>query len=630
MTTPDAIHEEEALGKAYDSRLMRRLLRYARPYRGLVFASLGLLMADGMLQLVAPALTQRVIDVAIPRNDIRLVATSAALFAATLLFQFAFTYGETMLTSLLGQRVMRDLRIEIFAHLQRLSISFFDRNPVGRLVTRVTSDVESLNELFTAGVVAGIGDLFTLLAISVAMLLVDARLALAAFAVIPGVLIASNVFRVRVRETYRDIRTRLARINAFLQERISGVRVVQLFSREASEARRFDALNRSHLDAHLRSVTVYALYFPVIEVLTTVAMATLIVAGASRVRNISISVGTVAAFLQLVRRFYQPLQDLSDKYNTLQQAMASSERVFRLLDTEAGDGRPATGDATADGVAPSARVISTVARRPSPAAGEGVTVTFDDVWFAYGLAHLAKGDAAPSEPEWVLRGVSFEVRPGETLALVGHTGAGKTTIVSLLLRFYDPQRGRILINGVDIRSMSLDELRGLIGYVQQDIFLFAGDIASNIRLSSPISDNDVVRAAERVGADRVIARLPKHYAYELGERGTSVSVGERQLLSFARAIAADPALLVLDEATSAVDSEIEAAIQQALEVLMRGRTTIAIAHRLSTIVGATEILVLHHGEVRERGTHRELLACGGLYQRLYRLQQGEMAAAAQA
>jgi len=602
---------------------MRRLLRYARPYRALVLGSLALLLADGALQLVGPALTQRVIDVAIPRGDTRLVVTSAALFAATLVFQFVFTYGETMLTSLLGQRVMRDLRIEIFAHLQRLSISFFDRNPVGRLVTRVTSDVESLNELFTAGVVAGIGDLFTLLAISVAMLIVDWRLALAAFAVIPGVLIASNVFRVRVRESYRAIRTRLARINAFLQERISGVRVVQLFSREATEARRFDTLNRDHRDAHLESVTIYALYFPVIEVLTTVAIAALIVAGSSRVRAASITVGTVAAFLQLVRRFYQPLQDLSDKYNTLQQAMASSERIFRLLDTER---EPGAGNREPN------VLESTVHRSlfPVPASRKGVTVTFDDVWFAYDLAHLAKGGDAPSEPEWVLKGVSFEARPGETLALVGHTGAGKTTIVSLLLRFYDPQRGRILVDGRDVREMPVDELRGLIGYVQQDIFLFAGDIASNIRLSSPLSDGDVERAARRVGADRVIARLPGRYAYELGERGTSVSVGERQLLSFARAIAADPALLVLDEATSAVDSEIEAAIQEALEVLMRGRTTIAIAHRLSTILGATEILVLHHGEVRERGTHRGLLARGGLYQRLYRLQQGEMAAAAQA
>jgi ATP-binding cassette subfamily B multidrug efflux pump len=604
---------------------MRRLLRYARPYRGLVIGALVLLLADGFLQLVGPALTQRVIDVAIPRRDSHIAITSAALFAATLLFQFLFTYGETMLTSLLGQRVMRDLRIEIFAHLQRLSVSFFDRNPVGRLVTRVTSDVESLNELFTAGVVAGIGDLFTLLAISVAMLVVDWRLALAAFAVIPGVVIASNVFRVRVREAYRSIRTRLARINAFLQERISGVRVVQLFGRERSEAARFDALNRDHLDAHLRSVRVYALYFPVIEVLTTVAMATLIVAGSSRVRAASITVGTVAAFLQLVRRFYQPLQDLSDKYNTLQQAMASSERIFTLLDTEQ---RQGTGD-RAQGT--NKHAASTDFPGPSPRSPvPAVTVEFRDVWFAYDLAHLAKGDATPGEAEWVLRGVSFTARPGETLALVGHTGAGKTTIVSLLLRFYDPQRGQILVNGVDVREMPLAELRGLIGYVQQDIFLFAGDVRSNIRLSSPLSDADVVRAAERVGAHRVIRRLPRDYAYELGERGTSVSVGERQLLSFARAIAADPALLVLDEATSAVDSEIEAAIQEALEVLMRGRTTIAIAHRLSTIVGANEILVLHHGEVRERGTHRELLARGGLYQRLYRLQQGEMAAAAQA
>jgi ATP-binding cassette subfamily B protein len=623
LTTPDLIHDEEALGKAYDGRLMRRLLRYARPYRALVIGSLVLLLADGFLQLVGPALTQRVIDVAIPRRDSRIAITSAALFAITLVLQFVFTYGETMLTSLLGQRVMRDLRIEIFAHLQRLSVSFFDRNPVGRLVTRVTSDVEALNELFTAGVVAGIGDLFTLLAISVAMLVVDWRLAIAAFAVIPGVVIASNVFRVSVREAYRAIRTRLARINAFLQERVSAVRVVQLFGRERSEAARFDALNRDHLEAHLRSVRVYALYFPVIEVLTTVAMATLIVAGSSRVRSASISVGTVAAFLQLVRRFYQPLQDLSDKYNTLQQAMASSERIFKLLDTESATGDTELGVARQQAALPRSRFPVSDSRR-------AVTVEFRDVWFAYDLAHLAKGDAPPAEPEWVLRGVSFIARPGETLALVGHTGAGKTTIVSLLLRFYNPQRGQILVNGIDVREMPVDELRGLIGYVQQDIFLFAGDVRTNIRLSSELTDADVVHAAERVGADRVIRRLPGGYAYELGERGTSVSVGERQLLSFARAIASDPALLVLDEATSAVDSEIEAAIQEALAVLMQRRTTIAIAHRLSTIIGANEILVLHHGEVRERGTHRELLARGGLYQRLYRLQQGEMAAAAQA
>src|SRR5215211_4213871 len=337
--SPHASDEDDQARKGYDRRLVRRLLVYVRPYRALVAGALALLMAEGLLQLVGPVLTERVIDVALPRRDAALAWHSALLYAVSLLIGFGCSYGETMLTTLLGQRVMRDLRQQLFEHVQRLSIGLYDRTPVGRLVTRVTSDVESLNELFTAGVVAGIGDLFTLLAISIAMLLIDWRLAIAAFAVIPGVVIASTVFRVHVREAYRAIRTRLARINAFLQERISGVRVVQLFSRERSEAARFDALNRDHLDAHLRSVTVYALYFPVIEVLTTIAMATLIVAGSSRVRAASITVGTVAAFLQLVRRFYQPLQDLSDKYNTMQQAMASSERVFRLLDTESGDGK---------------------------------------------------------------------------------------------------------------------------------------------------------------------------------------------------------------------------------------------------------------------------------------------------
>jgi len=615
MTAPATQpHEDDVLGKAYDRKLMRRLLVYTKPYRRLMYGAFALLCVEGGVQVVGPLLTRRVIDVAVPARDVGVVMTCTALLLVALIADFITSYGQTWLTSLLGQRVMRDLRMEIFEHLQRLSVSYFDRNPAGRLITRVTSDVETLNELFTSGVVAGLGDLFTLVAISVAMLLMDWRLALASFAVIPFVVLVSAAFRKGVRETYRDIRVRLARINSFLQERLTGMRIVQLFGQEKREAMRFDELNRSHLDAHLKSITVYALYFPAIELLTSIALAILIVTGASRVHANLLSVGTVAAFLQLVRRFFQPLQDLSEKYNILQTAMASSERIFTLLDTA-----PSVPDTAGPGILPASR---------------GVEVAFEDVWFAYDLAHMAKqkaGEAQEAAPvEWVLKGVSFTARPGETLALVGHTGAGKTTIVNLLMRFYDPQRGRIAINGVDIRTMPLEELRSLIGYVQQDIFLFAGDIASNIRLSSALTDGDVERAAQRVGADRVIARLPGRYGYELGERGASVSVGERQLLSFARAIAADPALLVLDEATSAVDSEIEAAIQQALEVLMRGRTTIAIAHRLSTIVSASEILVLHHGEVRERGTHRELLAHGGLYQRLYRLQQGEMAAAAQA
>jgi ATP-binding cassette subfamily B protein len=476
---------------------------------------------------------------------------------------------------------------------------------VGRLITRVTSDVEALNELFTAGVIAGVGDLFTLAVISVVMLVIDWRLALAAFAVIPFVLITSHVFRKNVRDVYRDIRTRLARINAFLQERLTGMRVVQLFGREADEARRFDEANRAHLDAHLRSIRIYALYFPAIEVLTSVALASLIVSGADRVAANTLTVGTVAAFLQFVRRFFQPLQDLSEKYNILQGAMASSERIFQLLDTE--PSVKERGTRTED----EPRRTSSLLIPHSSA----VTVHFEDVWFAY------------AEPEWVLKGVSFRARPGETVALVGHTGAGKTTIISLLLRFYDPQRGRITIaigNGppTDIRELPLETLRALIGYVQQDIFLFAGDVASNIRLSAPLTDDEVVAAATQVGADRVIRRLSGGYAHELGERGASVSVGERQLLSFARAIAADPALLLLDEATSAVDSEIEAEIQRALAVLMAGRTTIAVAHRLSTVMRADEILVLHHGTIRERGTHRELLARGGLYDRLFRLQAG--------
>jgi ATP-binding cassette subfamily B protein len=599
-------HEEDALGKAYDSRLMRRLLRYARPYRSLVAASLGLLAVEGVLQLVGPLLTQRVIDVALPARDAAAAGRMATLFVAALTLSFIASYGETLLTSLLGQRVMRDLRHELFAHLQKLPVAFFDRNPVGRLITRVTSDVESLNELFTAGVVSGMGDLFTLVAISVLMLVTDWRLALASFAVIPFVWMTSSVFQRSVRAAYREIRTRLARINAYLQEHITGMRIVQLFGREQDEATRFDRLNRDHLDAHLKSIRVYAIYFPIIEILTTVALASLIVAGARRVEISALTVGTVAAFLQLVRRFFDPLQDLSDKYNMLQQAMAASERIFKLLDTPA---------------APTTRAVTLAGGQH--ATSPKVTVEFHDVWFAYDIAHVARTSASDEQtPEWVLKGVSFRAEPGKTLALVGHTGAGKTTIVNLLLRFYDPQRGRITVNGVDIREMPVDELRALIGYVQQDIFLFAGDITSNIRLSNPLPDDQVAAAAARVGADRIIRRLPDGYSHMLGERGASISVGERQLLSFARAIAADPALLILDEATSAVDSEIEAEIQSALGVLMSGRTTIAIAHRLSTIVSADEILVLHHGQVRERGTHRQLMTKGGLYERLYRLQTG--------
>jgi ATP-binding cassette subfamily B protein len=636
----DGIHEEDALGKVYDGRLFRRLLAYVRPYRPLVFFALVALLGENLLVLVGPTLTQRVIDNAIPARNVAYIEVAALIYAASLVVQFGCSYAETLLTSLLGQRVMRELRLELFAHLQQLPVSFFDRNPVGRLITRVTSDVEALNELFTAGVVSGLGDLFALVVIGVRLVVIDWRLALASFTVIPLVVLTSHVFRIKVRRAYREIRTRLARINAFLQERLTGMRIVQLFGRERREAARFDSLNRDHLDANLRSITYYALYFPAIEILTSFALASVLVAGAGLVHISAPSLGTLTAFLMFVRRFFQPLQDLSDKYNTLQQAMASSERIFKLLDEPIGDaaGFVAWQGEKAARESGSAKKPEPARRGVRPSSGvTGVTVAFEDVWFAYGGPRPAAPGVVgepvregiedqtgrDASPQWVLRGVSFRVAPGETIAIVGHTGAGKTTIVSLLMRFYDPQRGRITLDGVDIRDMPVDELRARIGYVQQDIFLFAGDVASNIRLSGALSEQDVERAAARVGADRVIKRLPGGYHYRLGERGASISVGERQLLSFARAIAADPALLILDEATSAVDSELEAEIQAALVELMRGRTTIAIAHRLSTIVDADEILVMQHGEIRERGTHRDLITIGGLYDRLYRLQVGE-------
>ena len=580
--------EEEPLNRAYDAGLLRRLLVYLRPYRLPVAGAVLLLLAGAALTLLAPALTQRALDVAIPRHDLGLLGTLAAIFAAGLVLEFLAEYGQTLLTTQVGQRVMFDLRRQIFSHLQRLPIPFFDRNPVGRLMTRVTSDVETLNELFSSGVVTVFGDLFTIGAIMVMMLATDWQLALVAFAVIPLVWVTVTLFRRYVRETFRDIRIKVARLNSFLQEHISGVRVVQLFGREADASRRFRRVNAEHLDAHLRSITVYAVFFPAIEVLTAVALALLLWYGGLRTLGGTLTVGVLAAFIQLTRRFFQPLQDLSEKFNLLQSAMASSERVFRLLD------EPVT-------VAEPPRPVPL----PRPVRG---AVAFENVWFRY-------SDTGP----WVLRDVSFTASPGETVALVGATGAGKSTIVSLLLRFYDPVRGRITIDGVDLRELRIADLRGLIGFVQQDLFLFTGDILRNLTLDAPVGLEGAKEAASRVGADRFINRLPAGYAHVLGERGRSLSVGERQLLSFARALALNPAILVLDEATSSVDAETEAQIQRAIGELMAGRTSLVVAHRLSTILHADTILVMHHGEIRERGTHRELLAARGLYERLYQL-----------
>jgi ATP-binding cassette subfamily B protein len=582
---------EDHVSVGYDSALLRRLLRYLRPHRWQAALALLCLMASAGLALVNPLLTQRALDVAVPQRDFGLLRTLALIAFGALLLEFALEYVQALVTTYIGQRVMRDLRLQIFEHLQRLSIPYFDRNPVGRLMTRVTSDVETLNELFSSGVVTVFGDLFTLAAIMVLMLVADWRLALVAFAVIPFVYLLARVFRRRVRDAFRDIRLLLARLNSYLQEHLSGMRVVQLFARERASAREYGTINEDHLQAHLRSVTIYAVFFPAIEILTAIALALVLWYGGLRILGGTLTIGILAAFIQLTRRFFQPLQDLSEKFNLLQAAMASSERIFRLLNEPV---------SVVESPSP--------LRLPEPVRGE---VRFESVWFRYA-----------EDGPWVLSDVSFTARPGETVALVGHTGAGKTTIISLLLRFYEPTRGRITVDGVDIRELSFRDLRGLVGYVQQDLFLFTGDILHNLALDAPRTEAEIRLAAERVGADRFVRRLPDAYRHVLGERGRSLSVGERQLLSFARALALDPRILILDEATSSVDAEAEAQIQRAVAELMSGRTSIVVAHRLSTILHADQILVLHHGEIRERGTHRALLAADGLYARLHRLQFG--------
>ncbi|MEE9244923.1 MAG: ABC transporter ATP-binding protein [Gemmatimonadota bacterium] len=599
QTSPEVdFHEEEALGKAYDSRLMKRLLRYLRPYRWQVVAAVIMLILASGLELVGPYLTAVAIDKAIPAGDLRLITVLATIYAVALAVALLLSYLQTLLATWIGQKVMYDLRTEIFAHLQRLSLRFFDRNPVGRLMTRMTSDVEVLNEMFTSGVVAIFGDVFTLLFIVGVMLAMNWKLALVSFTVLPLVWIVAMIFRLKVRRAYRDIRVKLARINAFLQERITGMSTVQLFGQEEREAKKFHNINFDHLYAHLRSITYYALFFPVIEILSAIALALIIWYGGLRVLDGTVTVGVVAAFLQYARRFYRPIQDLSEKYNVLQGAMASSERIFKLLDTDS---------LVAD--------RETTRPLPSPVRGR---IEFRNVWFAYNKAGFRDDGRLP---DWVLKDVSLKVEPGERLAIVGHTGAGKTTIINLLMRFYDPQRGTILLDDIDIREFPQRELRSAIGLVLQDVYLFSGNARYNIRLGNEeISDDDIVEAARRVGADRFVRRLPDGYEQELGERGARLSVGERQLLSFARALAYNPCVLVLDEATSSVDSEIEARIQEAVEELMRGRTSLVIAHRLSTVQNASKILVLHGGEVQESGTHEELLERGELYARLYELQ----------
>ena len=594
MADAETIHEEEALGKAYDARLMRRLLHYLQPYRWQVASALVVLLLGSGMAIAGPWITQLVIDEAIPGRDTRYLALLSTAYLITIVFGVVLQYVQAVITTWLGQSVMYDMRAEIFEKLQHSDLSFYDRNPIGRLMTRMTNDVETLNTLFSSGVVTVFGDIFTLLFIVSAMLAMNWQLALVSFCVLPLVFLAAFLFRAKIRSAYRDIRVRIARVNAFLHEHITGMRVVQLFNREEADANRLGELNEDHLQAHLRSIRYYALFFPVIQLFTAIALALILWYGGLRTLEGTMTLGVIAAFLQYARRFFRPIQDLSEKYNLLQGAMASSERIFQLLDEP---------------------IVVSDPDHPIalPPDGRG-EIIFDNVSFAY-------GDDAEGNPDWVLREVSFTVAPGEKLAIVGHTGAGKTTLINLLMRFYDPSEGGILLDGAPISQLRLTDLRSRIGLVLQDVFLFSQDVGYNIRLGSPTMDHErVVQAAERVGASAFIDRLERGYEQPLGERGSTLSVGERQLVSFARALAFDPMILVLDEATSSVDSEIEAKIEDATDELLRGRTSLVIAHRLSTVRNADRIIVLHRGRLHEAGTHDELIEADGLYAQLHELQ----------
>jgi ATP-binding cassette subfamily B multidrug efflux pump len=617
--------EEEVLGKAYDSRLMKRLLTYLRPYKWQVGIALASILIKAGADVLGPYLTKIVVDRYLaPVRGLHTpldhflsnkalvgIAQIATLYVGLLLFSFLLEYLQTYYMQWAGQKTMFDMRAQIFRHLQRMHIGFYDKNPVGRLVTRVTTDVDAVNEMFTSGVVSIFEDVFVLAGIIAIMLRMDWKLALITFAALPLIGIATKIFRDKVRDSYRRIRVAIARINAYLQEHVSGMVVLQLFNREERAYDKFSEVNSVHMDAYKDAIMAHAVYYPVVEVLSAIAIASVIWFGGNDVIRNTTTLGVLVAFIQYAQRFFRPIQDLSEKYNILQSAMASSERIFKLLDTPTEITSPA------------------VTKTPN---GPG-RIEFDHVWFAYrsvpandhvgttAPGHPVEQSSTTSVPDWVLRDVSFAIEPGETVAFVGHTGAGKTTIISLLMRFYDVQKGAIRIDGVDVKEMDLGDLRRRFGVVLQDPFLFSGTVASNIRLgTSDINDEDVEKAAEDVNLADFIRTLPNGFDEEVRERGSTLSTGQKQLISFARALAHDPKILVLDEATSSVDTETEFRVRDALSRMVEGRTSVIIAHRLSTIQRADKIIVMHKGQVRELGSHQQLLAQHGIYYKLYQLQ----------
>ena len=619
--------EEEVLGKAYDSRLMKRLLAYLRPYKWQVALALGSIVLKAIADVLGPYLTKTAIDKYLSHKSgatvgfldpylstdaLTGIAQIGGLYLGLLAFSFGFEFLQTYYMQWTGQKVMFDLRSELYGHIQKMHVSFFDKNPVGRLVTRVTTDVDALNEMFTSGVVSIFEDVFVLAGILIVMLQMSWRLALIAFLVLPIIWYATQIFRKSVRESYRRIRTAIARINSYLQEHVTGIVPLQLFNREERAYVKFKEVNASHMEAFKDAIMAYALYYPIVEALSSVAIAMVFWYGGHKVLENLVTLGVLVAFMQYAQRFFRPIQDLSEKYNILQSAMAAAERVFKLLDT------------------PPEIVSPAVPVKPS---GKG-RIEFENVWFAYRRVpppeneaasktekHAAELAAHHDEWDWVLRDVSFVIEPGETVAIVGHTGAGKTTIISLLLRFYDVQKGAVKIDGVDVRQMDVQELRRRFGVVLQDPFLFSGTISDNIRLGTDwIKDEAVEKAAEEVNVLDFIHSLPDGFNSEVKERGSTLSTGQKQLISFARALAHDPKILILDEATSSVDTETEFRVREALTRMVEGRTSVIIAHRLSTIQRADKIIVMHKSKVREMGSHQQLLAQRGIYYKLYQLQ----------